>query len=87
MRVQEDRPREFGPLHVADEVNPHPKAPGLRVVVAEPNKSLGLFRGSEGLPDASLRAFHPVAAGGGHSRLIERGRYVWFMTSTLLFET
>lgn len=66
---------EFQSLMVGDEVKLHVKAPGLRVEVAEPNKSLVLLGGTDRSPDKSLWAFHIVDTGGGHSRLIERGRY------------
>jgi hypothetical protein len=71
---------EFGSLTVGDEVKLHVKAPGLRVEVAEPNKSLVLFGGSDDSPEASLWGFHIVDAGDGHSRLIERGRYSYGTT-------
>jgi hypothetical protein len=66
---------EFTRIEVGDEVKLHPRAPGLRVVVAQPPRSLVLFGGAEGSPDTSVWGFHLVDAGDGHTRLIERGHH------------
>lgn len=68
---------EFGSLEVGDEVKLHPKAPGLHVVVADPNRSLVLSGSAKGSPDRSLWAFHLVDVANGRTRLIERGRYAY----------